>query len=154
MNNIYLACYHGRADKWLHRLLDNATKFFTRGKYSHCELAIHLGNGKYECYSSSYRDGGVRVKVMTLDPKKWDLIAVDNISESELRRYFTATKGSDYDLLGALGVVLGLREHPDKYFCSEWCFNAITGGQDGWRFSPVELFCLACVVELGLWRMQ
>ena len=59
---------------------------------------------------------------MTLDPKKWDLIAVDSISESELRHYFTATKGSDYDLLGALGVVLGLREHPDKYFCSEWCF--------------------------------
>ncbi len=116
MNNIYLACYHGRADKWLHRLLDNTTKFFTRGKYSHCELAIHLGNGKYECYSSSYRDGGVRVKVMTLDLKKWDLIAVDNISESELRRYFTATKGSGYDLLGRWVWCWGCENTPISIF--------------------------------------
>ncbi|HHF3932515.1 TPA: enoyl-CoA hydratase, partial [Haemophilus influenzae] len=26
-----------------------------------------------------------------------------------------------------------------KYFCSEWCFNAICGSESGWRFSPNQL---------------
>lgn len=142
MNKIYLACYHGKASKRWHRICDGITKFFTRGKYSHCELAIHLCDNKYKCYSSSYRDGGVRVKTMTLDPVKWDLIPLD-ITPTQLERYFNATKGSHYDLLGALGVVSGLRQHKDKYFCSEWCFNALTGGQEGWRFSPVQLSLIA-----------
>ena len=142
MSKVYLALYHGRANKLWYRICDSITKFFTRGKYSHCEIAVHLHDNNYKCYSSSYRDGGVRVKVMTLDKSKWDLIPLD-ITPEQVREYFDATQGAGYDLLGALGCVAGLRQHPTKYFCSEWCFNAITGAQDGWRVSPVMLhvFC-------------
>ena len=40
MNKIFLACYRGRGDKLAHRLCDGITRFFTRGKYSHTEIAI------------------------------------------------------------------------------------------------------------------
>lgn len=139
MNKVYLACYHGRAEKLSHRIYDGITRFFTRGKYSHCEIAIALPDGRYQCYSSSYRDGGVRTKIMPLPPDKWDLIALDGLSDGEVRRYFTATQGSDYDLLGALGCVAGLPQNADKFFCSEWCYNAIFGGGQGFRFSPNQL---------------
>lgn len=144
-NTVYLACYHGKATKYIHRLCDNITRFFTRGKYSHCEIVVDMGNGRYACYSSSYRDGGVRCKTMELDPQKWDLYPLA-IRPAQIEYYFEATKGSGYDLLGALGVVSGLRHRADKYFCSEWCFNAITGGQEGWRFSPTQLGSLACLM--------
>lgn len=138
MSKVYLACYHGRAKKLSHRLCDGITKFFTRGKYSHCEIAVHLYSNRYKCYSSSYRDGGVRVKVMTLDTAKWDLIPLD-VSPKQIEQYFGATRGAGYDLIGALGCVAGLRQHPTKYFCSEWCFNTIYQSDQGWRFSPVSL---------------
>ena len=52
--------------------------------------------------------------------------------------------------LGALGVVLGLREHPDKYFCSEWCYNAIFLGVQGYRFSPNQL--VSIIVDLQMYE--
>lgn len=141
---VYLALYKGRADKFSYRFYDAVTRFFTHGQYSHCEIAVHIHNNIYHCYSSSIRDGGVRRKSMMLDDK-WDLIKLD-IDESQIRHFYGATKGSGYDLLGALGVVLGLRQHPDKYFCSEWCFEAITNKQDGWRFSPNDLYAIKSIL--------
>ena len=138
MSNVYLACYHGRSSKLWYRICDSITKFFTRGQFSHCEIALHLGDGYYKCYSSSYRDGGVRTKTMQLDPTKWQLIPI-HVSDTQIKRYFGVTRDSGYDLLGALGVVAGFREHKSKYFCSEWCYNAIFDSQDGWRFSPAQL---------------
>ena len=136
---VYLALYKGRADKLSYRFYDSVTRFFTRGQYSHCEIAIHIHNNIYQCYSSSIRDGGVRVKAMVLDPAKWDLVALD-VSERQVQQYFGATRGAGYDLIGALGCVAGLRQHPNRYFCSEWCFNAIHHSDQGWRFSPVQLY--------------
>lgn len=139
MNKVYLASYHGHADKLFHRLCDGITRFFTRGKYSHCEIAIALSDGRYQCYSSSYRDGGVRCKVMALPSDTWDLIALDGVSEDDIRRYFRQTLEASYDLFGALGCVAGLPQNADKFFCSEWCYNAIFGGGQGFRFSPNQL---------------
>lgn len=141
---VYLALYKGRADKFSYRFYDAVTRFFTRGQYSHCEIAVHIHNNIYHCYSSSIRDGGVRRKSMMLDDK-WDLIKLD-IDESQIRQFYGATEGSGYDLWGALGVVAGLRQHPHKYFCSEWCFEAITNKQDGWRFSPNDLYAIKSIL--------
>lgn len=57
----------------------------------------------------------------------------------QVQFYYNATVGEDYDLWGALGCVAGLRQHQHKYFCSEWCFNAIFHSEQGWRFSPSQL---------------
>ena len=52
---------------------DKAIRFFTRGQYSHCEMAVANGD-EWDCYTSSPRDGGVRMKTMKLSPTEWDLI--------------------------------------------------------------------------------
>lgn len=137
-HKVYLACYKGKAQKRLHRLCDNITKFFTRGDYSHCEIAVFDGE-KYHCYSSSIRDGGVRLKQINLNPEHWDLFALPDNLRQQVQFYYNATVGEYYDLWGALGCVAGLRQHQHKYFCSEWCFNAIFQSEQGWRFSPSQL---------------
>ncbi|WP_432481705.1 enoyl-CoA hydratase [Moraxella sp. ZY200743] len=138
MSKIYLACYHGSAKKLSHRICDGITRVFTKGRYSHCEIAIALPNGRYECYTSSYRDGGVRCKEMVLPIDKWDLIPL-SITHERVKDYFKHTQGAGYDLWGALGVVALFSQSKERYFCSEWCFNAIFSSNEGWRFSPNDL---------------
>ena len=76
-NRIVLALYKGnRSGKWYSpsvlqaRLGDWLIRKFTRSPYSHCEIAVDKGNGQYDCYSASLRDGGVRMKTMTLPADK------------------------------------------------------------------------------------
>ncbi|MBF0785417.1 enoyl-CoA hydratase [Muribacter muris] len=141
---IYLALYKGKGD-WVDRLV----RFFTKGKYSHCEIAIERHQFQsgdyypiisYECYSASPRDNGVRCKKINLtDRLTWELIELEGITESQIKAYFERTKGKQYDLWGAIGVVLGFKQKRDKFFCSEWCFNALRNSDQGWRFSPNQL---------------
>lgn len=154
MNGVYLALYKGRRDgAWYRpnvmraRLGDWLIRRFTRGKYSHCEIAVHLGKPEnpdepelYACCSSSIRDGGVRQKTMPLPSEKWDLIALGNSDSlhAALSFYFSQLKGKKYDLSGALGVVLKNRHRHDKWFCSEFCATVL-GLPESWRFSPNDL---------------
>ncbi|QDJ13073.1 enoyl-CoA hydratase [Mergibacter septicus] len=149
MNKIYLALYKGKPSSKIERIKDGLIRFFTKGIYSHCELVVerveYLNGYHYEreiiydCYSSSPRDGGVRKKQININKDKWDLIQLDNITEEQIKSYFEKTKGKKYDIFGALGVVFGLRERKSRFFCSEWCFNAIFNSNHGWRFSPNHL---------------
>lgn len=152
MSNVYLALYKGNGGNWWERLEDTLIRFFTRGKYSHCEIAIEKSDFRtgekypeisYDCYSSSPRDGGVRCKKIDVsDRLKWDLIALKGVNESQIKSYFSRTKGAKYDHLGALGVIAGLKASKTKFFCSEWCFNAIFNSENGWHFSPNALSVL------------
>ncbi|MBR0573358.1 MULTISPECIES: enoyl-CoA hydratase [Pasteurellaceae] len=148
MNKIYLGFYKGKGN-----FVDRIIRFFTKGKYSHCELIIERKNiygGRYhfnekisyDCYSSSPRDGGVRLKNININSENWDLVQLENVTEQQIISYFQQTKGKKYDLWGAIGVCLGIKDERDKYFCSEWCFNVIFGSDQGWRFSPNQLSAL------------
>ena len=145
MTKVYLALYKGKGD-WVDKLIRLATK----GRYSHCEMAVEqrryksgdrcLPEVSYICYSSSPRDGGVRCKVIDVDDtSKWDLIELSNVTEEQINAYFEQTNGQKYDLWGALGVVFGFKQRGERFFCSEWCFNAIFNSEQGWRFSPNQL---------------
>ncbi|WP_424585420.1 enoyl-CoA hydratase [Volucribacter amazonae] len=142
---VYLAFYKGKKQGWkpkavIARLSDWLTRKLTKGIYSHCEIVIKAeGEEHYQCYSSSIRDGGVRQKTMLLDSDKWDLIELFGVNEAQIIRYFNQTQGSRYDWFGAIGVVFGIPHARSKFFCSEWCANAINGGTQGWRFSPNDL---------------
>ncbi|THA12933.1 enoyl-CoA hydratase [Rodentibacter pneumotropicus] len=145
---IYLALYKGNAKKHFERLQDNIIRFFTKGKYSHCELVVERleqwgqydYRPVYDCYSSSPRDGGVRCKQINVDDSsKWDLIPLENVSETQIKAYFDRTLEAKYDWWGVLGIVFGIKQKRSKYFCSEWCFNVIKNSDNGWRFSPNDL---------------
>ena len=86
------------------------------------------------------QDGGVRCKEIDIMSGKWDLIELRNRDPNQILNYFNQTKGMKYDWWGALGVVIGIKQKRSKYFCSEWCYNALAEGDlDGWRFSPNDL---------------
>lgn len=147
MSNVYVAFYkHKRPlNSWKNicfRLFDEIIRLATYGKYSHCEVAIpnfeQDGDLLFECYSASNMDGGVRLKLMPLPVERWDLIKV-NVNPALLRLYFKQTKGSKYDMLGAIGVVLPVGENKHKYFCSEWCAGAI-GLANPHKYSPNSLY--------------
>ena len=148
---IYLALYHGYRDGtgwrvWAARFTDGLTRILTRGRYSHCEIAVRLpetaDGQKYECYSASLRDGGVRRKTMPLPSAKWDLIELPDSVGERLHGLWEETKGQGYDLPGAFGVVFGLRENRKRWFCSEWVGKAL-GLAESWRFSPNDLAVIA-----------
>lgn len=152
---IYLALYHGHRGGtgwrvWAARFTDGLTRILTRGRYSHCELAVRLpetaGGQEYECYSASLRDKGVRRKIMPLPADKWDLIPLDDaVLHAHTVGLYLRTAGQGYDLPGAFGVVFGLRENRRRWFCSEWVGKAL-GLAESWRFSPNDL---AVIVNMG-----
>ncbi|GAB1660348.1 enoyl-CoA hydratase [Mannheimia haemolytica] len=147
MYKVYLALYKGSGGNLYDRFTDWIIRKITKGKYSHCEIAVQKSAIKdhyhrevwYECYSSSPRDGGVRQTVINLDDGKWDLIELPNVHEQQIKAYFSGTEGKPYDWRGVLGIVLGIKQKRDNYFCSEWCFNLIKQSDEGWRFSPNQL---------------
>lgn len=152
-NNVYLALYKGKRDgKGLSVLKD---RFFdwlirkaTKGQYSHCEIAVeceinftdrYSSDIVYDCYSSSVRDGGVRCKRINLNDDKWDLVLLTGVTSEQIEYYYKLTKGRKYDWFGAIGVIFCTPERRDRFFCSEWCANAISYNNEGWRFSPNHL---------------
>lgn len=145
-NTVYLALYKGRRDgAWYQPkvaaawLSDWIIRTLTRSPYSHCEIAVDKGNGQYNCYSASIRDGGVRLKTMPLPADKWDLIPVNQQDAYiDVLNYFAQTRGKPYDFIGACGVVLGIKGSLKKWFCSEWCAAAL-GVQYPDRYSPQAL---------------
>ena len=141
---IYVAFYkHKRERKSLKdcvfRLFDDIIKFFTHGKYSHCELVFKgTKDGRYMCYTSSNRDGGVRKKIMELPADRWDLVPV-KIDYNQVFRFYQKTVGCKYDLCGAIGVVTRFGNVKNRYFCSEWCAEALKLKQPH-RYSPNSLY--------------
>lgn len=143
---IYLACYKGKHVLGNHSLKafynsfqDALIRLLTKGVYSHCEMAILRADGRYDCYSASIRDGGVRHKVMDLPDDRWDLQVINNIQSHSVLSHYRRTRHHRYDTLGALGIVFLSPQSQAKSFCSEWCYNVIFHSADGWRFSPSDL---------------
>lgn len=154
MDEIYIAFYKGNRDKkdglafyYRAKLSDWLIRVFTKGPYSHAELAVPLGEGQYRCYTSSIRDGGVRVKNMPLPEDKWDLIPISklgslrNDSPETIEAFFESKKGLKYDFLGALGIILPTQDRANKWFCSE-IIAEYFGIHQSWRYSPNLLWSI------------
>lgn len=97
----------------------------SRGKYSHTEIIFPDGLW----WSSSPRDGGVRYKPISADPKIWDLkrIPTSKSIESEVRGWCNKQLGKRYDWLGILFSQIFPLDIDDKkrYFCSESNVDAL-----------------------------
>lgn len=129
------AFYKGRT-----RLFNRLTSWWLRGAYSHCELILGVDhNGLAVCASSSFLDGGVRVKHMQLDPDHWDVIDVDGSTDAAWL-WLQQHHGQPYDLLGLAGFVARALGHDKaRWLCSE-AVAAMLGMPDAWRFDPCSLW--------------
>lgn len=102
-------------------IYDKSIAFYTRGKYSHCEILFSDG----VCFSASPRDGGTRFKVIEVE-SHWDRIAVGTSHEDEVWQWCARQVGKPYDWLGILGLSLNYRNSDKKkWYCSEVCVTAL-----------------------------
>lgn len=115
-------------------LYNRLVRWWTDSEYSHCELVFSDGM----CGSSSWLDGGVRLKRIDLDPDHWDVIDCPG-NEDAAYFWFLQHQGEPYDLRGMFRFVWGgLRDSRGKTFCSEAVAAALQI-KDAWRFLPCHL---------------
>lgn len=126
---VKVAFYKGKT-----RFFNKAVAWWTRGPYSHCELIV-----SGHSYSSSFLDGGVRVKDIEYDPEHWDFVDVPWATAEKAVAWFQEHMGQGYDVVGLAGfVVRRVEDDRGKYFCSE-AVAASLGFDEAWRFDPNTL---------------
>lgn len=131
------------------RVVDAVISLITNSPYSHCELAVATGYDKDGCpeffdiYSSSPRDGGVRVKHnMQLPSERWDLLRLNCSAKHGIAEFYKDHKHCKYDFRGVLGVVFPwLGHNPKKYFCSEFVAEFL-GVRNPHKISPANLYSI------------
>lgn len=106
----YLAKYGNTYDK--------AISITTFSKYSHCELVFSDGM----CGSASPRDGGVRLKKITLDDH-WHVFDLPtDLDEDFIRYWFAVNDDLKYDWIGAIASVVNIDLSSEgKRYCSQIC---------------------------------
>lgn len=141
MKKVTFAFYKGKGT-WI----DWCIRFATRSKYSHVEIILdypEFPNGQtvFECFSSSARDGGVRVKNIHLHENRWDLVTAYFPIDDEPKLFIERMpKHAKYDYLGILlSQGLNLARHDkSRWFCSELC-AAFLGLKWPQSYSPARL---------------
>ncbi len=133
--DLQVAFYKGRK-----RLFNRLTSFWLRGPYSHCEVIVGTSpTGKAICISSSFLDGGVRIKHIALKPEHWDVIDVGG-DPNDAWHWAAHHEGQGYDLLGFVGFIYRvLGQDDNRWFCSEAVADML-GIPDAWRFDPCSLY--------------
>lgn len=113
---IQLAFYKARYGT----LFDKLISLTTISQYSHCEIVFPNG----QCASSSVRDGGIRIKNISMN-EHWDVYNLSEFlepDESKIRNWFDINNDDIYDWLGAIGSTFKLDwTSEDKKFCSYAC---------------------------------
>lgn len=109
-----IAFYKAEYGNWQ----DKTISTVTFSPYSHCEIVFPNG----ECASSSSRDGGVRVKYITLG-EHWDVFELNGeFSEQYIRYWFSINDGDEYDWVGAIASAFSIDlSTENKKYCSYAC---------------------------------
>lgn len=126
VTSLIVMAYKGKPKDFIHKLshwgicrfseirLLLRTGKFKKVIYSHVELNIN-GNS----YSSSARDGGVRMKYIDMFSGSWDLFEIEADALHALD-WFDKNKGKKYDWAGIFRFLLPFLPHAkDQYFCNE-----------------------------------
>lgn len=133
MFGVYM--YHGTRPG-VAGIYNRLVRWWDHSAYSHCELVFSDGMAG----SSSFEDGGVRLKKIDFDTKNWDFIPLPAHLEAKARAWFEAHRGQKYDLLGNVHFVFAIVQHDKRrWFCSEAVAEAL-GYSESWRFKPGDLY--------------
>ena len=130
-----VAFYKGRK-----RLSSRLVSWWLGGVYSHCELILKVDpEGVSHCASASFLDGGVRLKLMRLDPAHWDVLPVGG-DPSYAYAWLLEHEEESYDILGLLGFAWRRQQGAqNRWFCSE-AVAAMLGWPNPWRLDPMSLW--------------
>lgn len=100
--------------------LDHLIGLTSFSQYSHCELVFSDGM----CGTSSFRDGGIRLKNIGVNNDHWDVFDVEtDMTEAQIRYWFFLHNGENYDWIGAISSIFYFNPTStlNKWFCSEVC---------------------------------
>ena len=124
-----LAFYKAKGD-WV----DLLVRIWTNSPYSHVEV-VH----NKDWYSSSPRDGGVRIKQIVDDGNSWDFVEVE-IDKERLHQKYREYKGKGYDFKGILlSNILPIGWHSkNKATCSEFVADVLGYGNPS-KFNPQDI---------------
>lgn len=113
------------------------------GNVTHVE-AIHAEHtdGSVTIASASLRDGGVRDKVVVLQPDHWRIVNVGLWDVARSVDLLAKTKGRQYDWRGALATRLPGRHDDAAWFCNEWVGYPFL--REAWTFGPHQ-FAAVCL---------
>jgi hypothetical protein len=119
-------------------------------KYSHCEAIFGTDFTKpVLCGSSSFIDGGVRIKEILLNPAHWDVLDVPCFDMGPSKQWFIDHAGEPYDVRGLASTVLPLiKDNPDQRFCSEAILDSL-GFYNSHKVDPGRFYDL-CLYLGGL----
>lgn len=141
MTTLTYAFYKGtRAENAKARLFDRLVTSWprTRGRFSHGEWVAPSG----ECWSSSFRDGGVRGKLIDVHSGRWVLVTVPATPDEVAAHYEWCAlyRGAQYDWPSLLGFVLPWRVSVALWwFCTE-ALAAMRGLDTPRLWHPNKLF--------------
>jgi hypothetical protein len=143
--DLWLAAYVGRG-----RWYDGFIRWFTGYDCSHVELAWRDAGGWWG-FSSSPRDGGVRVKRIDFDTPHWRLTPLCPANPgaviAQAERMAGTARGYDWRGLALTMALAAGRHDRGRYFCSEAVACAL-GLPSPQRYSPGHL------EELLRWQAQ
>lgn len=139
------------------KLMGALIALWTLGNYSHTEFI-------YNGYVYLTNPGGVR-KTPFVMKKNYDIFEVSSeIEVADVIEFCESNYGKGYDYFGILGQFFyaGKVQNDDKYFCSEFCLNAIDYALQftltydlkslkdrvGYAFSPNKLYKYLKKMEL------
>ena len=105
--------------KWKWNLIDKLIRIWTNSPYSHCELVVD----NWSMFSSSWLDGGVRVKY-SYNKDMWDVYETNVYETDNIRLTMIKEIWKEYDYYWIfLSQIFPLnKQNPNKWFCSEICW--------------------------------
>jgi hypothetical protein len=127
-----LAFYKAPGTWW-----DRCIRVVTKSHYSHVELVDDIA-----CWSSSVRDGGVRLKYIDFNQlDTWDFVLLPTtVDRNAALAWFVSHKGQSYDWLGVIRFIIPfIPQSETKWFCSE-AVAASLGLDSPESFSPQGLY--------------
>lgn len=136
-------------------ILDKIISFLTNGQYSHVELVFDD-----ICFSSSYRDSGVRFKQIDLNDDHWDIVDISDIQldYDNVNLFCKKQLGKKYDLIGTIfggGLNLDIQDK-NKWFCTEIILVSLFNGNkdmfkiyDSTTVNPTEFYNIIMNIKSG-----
>lgn len=141
---ISIAFYKGEG-----KFVDRLIRWWTDGKYSHCELVFP--DGQY--FSADAWQNKVRYEKVNANQENWDFAELDLTAKEELvvREWCDSQEGKKYDYLAILGCQVFRWDIQDKnrYFCSEMLVEALQqiGKLTNFKSCDIDPSELAILVE-------